>query len=927
MSRSGFVWASAACAVTAAALFATRSVIDQAAVGDGATRIALLPPWQALLGFLCLAAFVLIGIDHLNAPKGTTAGRRPRLSDLTLPLLALATLLVPYLPLLPDRWPVLQILGGPFRYIVWSVVLAQLVWVLWQSRLITAIWIERWTIGRITVAIGIVTAALSLAVGDRLTHTPVFPSGDEPHYLVIAQSLWRDGDLQIENNHKRGDYREYFADDLEPDYLTRGKNGQIYSVHPIGLPLIVAPVYAAGGYHAVVWLLVAFAATAAALAWRWTVGVLNAPGAATFGWAAVATSAPFLFNTFTVYPEIAGALAVMVAITLAMAPGAARRGRGWWLTIGIACGVLPWLSTKYAPMSAALILVALARIKETGPLFPWEAWKRRDLVFLLLAPYALSLVAWSAFFYAIWGSPFPEAPYGSMTQTSPLNLGLGIPGLFFDQEYGLLAYAPIYVLAVTGLLAMWRSAGNLRRQAIEIGLVFCALLFTVAAHRLWWGGTSAPARPLASGLLLLALPIAAAFRGASAGSARRSGQHLLLWIGIGISLTLTSAQGGLIVSNFRDGTSALLEWWSPRWEAWTLAPSFVTQTTATALLNAAVWLAAAGAAARLLSRHRASTPGAAALTSIATFCGALLVVAIVVPWLPSHPPQPRVNLHARSRLAALTEYDTRARPTAILYDPMRTENDAAILPLLKVDVAPGVRSDPQPLRVIHNGRFSLPAGTYDVDVLFGDRPPSRAIAFALQVGRVGPPFQTWFLQPSAGERFHTTLSLPVDASFVGFRGSPEMEKDVASIVITPTAVVDAGVRPIVPTVLSAARYTGATVFMHDEHLYPEPSGFWTIGDRPNRVTVAAPAGATSPVVLRVHCGIRANRMTITTHGWLRTFDLEPGVAQYIPLPAFANGVVPLTITTDTGFSPSEGDPTSRDPRFLGVWVEIAPKLP
>ena len=68
-------------------------------------------------------------------------------------------------------------------------------------------------------------------------------------------------------------------------------------------------------------------------------------------------------------------------------------------------------------------------------------------------------------------------------------------------------------------------------------------------------------------------------------------------------------------------------------------------------------------------------------------------------------------------------------------------------------------------------------------------------------------------------------------------------------------------------------------------------------------------------------------MTITTHGWQRTLDLEPGVAQYIPLPAFANGVVPLTISTETGFSPSEGDPASRDPRFLGVWVEIAPRVP
>ena len=80
----------------------------------------------------------------------------------------------------------------------------------------------------------------------------LFPAGDEPHYLVIAQSLWRDGDLKIENNHTRRDYSEYFAPDLEPHYLTRGADGEIYSIHPIGMPVLIAPVYAAGGYRGVV---------------------------------------------------------------------------------------------------------------------------------------------------------------------------------------------------------------------------------------------------------------------------------------------------------------------------------------------------------------------------------------------------------------------------------------------------------------------------------------------------------------------------------------------------------------------------------------------------------------------------------------------------------------------------------------------------
>ena len=187
--------------------------------------------------------------------------------------------------------------------------------------------------------VGLATALVSGVTASRFTGTVLAPAGDEPHYLVIAQSLWRDGDFRIENNHQRGDYREYFPRELDPHYLTRGSDGEIYSIHPVGLPILLAPIYAAGGYQLVVLTLMAMAAAAAALMWRWVAVTLGAPGAATFAWAAVALSAPFLFNPFTAYPEIAAALAVMVALT-AHTP----------LVAG-----LPWLSTAYAPMSAVLL--------------------------------------------------------------------------------------------------------------------------------------------------------------------------------------------------------------------------------------------------------------------------------------------------------------------------------------------------------------------------------------------------------------------------------------------------------------------------------------------------------------------------------------------------------------------------------------------
>jgi hypothetical protein len=929
MSRFAFLWPTIACAITGAALYATRGVLDQTVTPAGVVRFAMLPPWQALLGFICLAGLVLVGIDHLNAPRGTTTNRRPRLGELVLPLIALIVLVVPFLPVVPDRWPVFQALAGPLGAVVWLAVAGLQLWTMWQCRLLAPRWLERLTLPRIAVAIWLATAALAGIAGARLTGTPVFPSGDEPHYLVIAQSLWRDGDLKIENNHTRGDYREYFHTDLEPHYLTRGADSEIYSIHPVGLAVLMAPVYGAGGYPAVVLVLILMGATAAAIAWWWTMGAVNTAGAATFAWAAIAGSAPFLFNTFTVYPEIAAALAVMIALVTTVRTNPALPGTARWWAVGVACACLPWLSTKYAPMSGALVLVAIGRLIARGPdpFFTRAFRKVSDPRFwAIVAPYAVSLVGWFTFFYVIWGIPLPMAPYGALVQTSPLNLVFGAPGLFFDQEYGLLAFAPVYILAATGLYQMWRTGGESRRQAIEIIAVFGALVATVGAFRIWWGGTSAPARPLASGLLLLALPIATAFRSAPAGSARRAAQHLLLWISVGIGITLALAQDGLLINNGRDGTSSLLEYWSPRWELWTLAPTFILREASTAWLHSLWWLAIAGGAGWFLATRKTVKPGVAALTAVATFAFALLIVAATMPYLPAGAPMPRVDLGARSRLATLDGFDARVRPAGIIYDPVRKVAAASVLPEVRLGVLPGQRTDPQPIRVIHNGRFSLPAGTYSIAVTFGDQVPSRPTPFALQVGRVGPPLQTWTLQPAPGETWRTSLWLALDAGFVGFRGPVEMERAITAITITPTAVVDAGARPHLGEVLATATYSGVGFYFHNEQMYPEPNGFWTIGKRSAEVTVAVAPERTTPVVLRIHGGAQANHVTITTFGWRRDIDLTPGQAAEVELPVVAGGVIPLTIATADGFSPRTFDPASRDPRFLGIWVEILDKV-
>jgi hypothetical protein len=911
-----------AVAVLAMALYASRAVLDQLIAPEGLVRVALLPPWQSIGGFVAIGILALLWLDWRRAPGATATAVQAPLGPLLLPIFALLLLLIPYVPVLPDVVPALQILGGPIRFVLWLVVAAQLLWVLSQVRLLRLDWLQHATVKQLTIAIGVTTALVIGGAASRFTDTPLYPAGDEPHYLVMAQSLWRDGDLKIENNHTRGDYHEYFPGDLKPDFLTRGIDNEIYSIHPIGMPVLIAPVYGLGGYPAVIVAFVIMATIAAALMWNVTVALTNGVGAATFAWAAVALTSPFLFNAFAVYPEIPAALAVVIASAIILSPASYSRTR--WLIVGLACAALPWLSTKYTPMSAALIAVALGRIIWTtdaarvapvapiAPLAPVAAA-------LTVIPYGVSLLAWFYHFYATWGTPMPNAPYGALVQTEFKNVVFGVPGLLFDQEYGLLPYAPVYVLAITGLLTMWRSDRASRRIAIELVTVFATLLATVGAFRIWWGGSASPSRPLTSGLFLLALPIAVAFRSAPAGSARRAAQHMLLWTSLGIAVIMLVADNGFLTTNGRDGTSTLLEYLSPRWPLWSVVPSFIYHEAFVALMHTLAWLALAVGAALAIGRVRAGHPGTISLSVLAIGVASLFAALLVMPRLPLEPAWPDANVAARGRSPLLEAFDTTMRPVAIEYTPLHAEAATDVVARAALVLEPGARKGPQPARVLHNGRFSLPAGSYRIEVEWDGARTGESLG--LQVGRTGGPWMSWPVNPEPGGRWSGEFSLPLDAAFVGFRGTPELERIVKRIRLVPTAVVDATHRPRTPEVLAASLSGDASVFYFDDNAFQEARGFWVRGERQTRVTIDH-ANVAAPLKLRVHSGPVANRLHIATGDFERDISLEPLHPIDIEIPR-RQRLVTLALTAAREFVPRQLDPNSNDPRPLGVWIEVA----
>lgn len=924
-------------AVVGTAAWCSRGVIEVVAGNADGMRLALLAPpvtWlpTVLLTLAALIAWLEImtrwrrrrwcsqGVDDVAASSGAPHG-------LLAPLYASALLLLPWLPWLPDRVRPLLLLTAPLSLMVWIgllvlALLGSLTWV--AERPVGAGPVMRrrrmapWAVF-VAGAVGIGAAAW------RITSTPLLPSGDEPHYLVIAQSLWRDGDLRIQNNHDRGDYREYFDRDLQPHYLTRGRDGEVYSIHPIGLPVLLAPVYAAGGYRLVVLALVLTGAGAAAGAWRLARRIAGSAEAATLAWLGIALSVPFVFNAFSVYPEVVGSLLVVFAFGTGL-PRDDDGGTGvarWWLT-GLALAALPWLASKYVLMTAALAVVAGARAvwpiaapPSGPPAVRWRtAWPRLAGI---AVPGAIGAAAWFAFFQWIWGSPLPSAPYGALLQTSPRYLGFGAPGLLFDQEYGIVTYAPVLLAGFAGLWSMWRHGGAPRRVAIEMTAVFAALLLAVGAFRLWWGDAS-PGRPVASGVLLWMLPVAW-FAARARGAGARAWVWLLAAIGPSVCVVAVTVQEGLLVASTRDGLSRMLQWLGGPYPLWRVAPSYIAQHFTQALPVTALWLAVAGAGAWWVMREKGEDARARAAGSLRAAVAAPLVIvvgAVLVPRVFATMPD-RQPAGAGSRSAILDAYSSTSRPLAVHYDPFGVERAGAALSRVRLIATPGLRTDPQPVPVLLNMRLSLPAGRYRVTMAFqpiaaGDR------GVALRLGRIGPPYARFEL-PGSGGTWTGEFEWPVDANFVGFEASREVAGAVRRLEVTPLSVVDANRRVRVGQVLAAQRYPGADVFSHDELSWLETDGVWTAARRVAAVTVV-PREA-GPVRVRLRNGPNAITAVLSGAGWTRRVPLAADEESDVELPAVdADGALDLRVTTDGGFVPIERDPAARDRRFLGVFVRF-----
>ena len=832
--------------------------------GDG-SRVAALPPASFLI-----AALAVAGVAAWFA--------RLRLSN-SWPLAISLLIWLPFLPgMVPDAFLLWQ---GPIEAMVWAIVGAGLVYArAWRSpsggypvEARAYQWVA-------TLAV----ATVSLYAFNQVR--TVVPGGDEPHYLAATQSLISDRDLKVENNYTRGDYLEYFNGRLTPHFLQRSATGEIYSIHSPGVSAVVLPAFLVAGYPGAVSTVVAVAALTAALTWVVAWRITGSDAAAWVGVAAVFATSPFLFHTFTIYPDGIGALPVILAVWLIVRLlGDEPPSQALITATGAALAVLPWLHTRFALLSTILGLVILALVATK----PARVARVARIAAFLAVP-AIAAAAWFAYFWIIWGTPSPFAPYGRDTESSWSYVGRGLAGLAFDQQFGVITTAPIYVLAVAGLWPLFR-----RHSRLAIVLVIVAVPYAVAVstYAMWWGGTSAPARFVAALLPLAAIPVASVW---AAYPRLRPAMLMVLVVSAALVVPRLTVEGGRFVFTSRSTFDATIEWLSRNVDLALALPSVHRDGPGVASIDALPWvmaLAIVCAASFVVSTPRM---GRGAGWTLAASIGAVAVMlAATVSWTLK---DARPITHERSILAALQGHRASHRTFVDLSRPALISLDDYFR-RLSLDVP--AQGDSALLRAAR-----VPAGEYEIAVANG----AAGSTLAVNVNRNDP------LLESATAPFQ--LRLPVAVLSLGVRNEGSAPMRVRPVSVMPPVNADARYAT------RAARYGRARVFFFDERAYPEPRGFWTRGEgRATLVIDADTSARQTGLRLAFTGGAAATTIGISVGEWSQSYSLTPGERREVTLPPLTNaGAWVVDIHSGPGFRPFEREPGNNDVRLLAAWFEI-----
>lgn len=383
------------------------------------------------------------------------------------------------------------LLAAPLVLLVFGIAVHGLA-ALWESRAVRS---DR-AIGAL-LGLTVLAASLGLLAYDR---TVQLGRSDEPHYLLIMQSMVRDRDLELTNDYD-GAYEDLYAGRLPDRHIVQVGNAQ-RPIRDLGLPLLGALPFALARRTGV---LVLMCVLGAVFAWR-SYALLRSLAfgrdAALLAAGSTALLHPLFTYTTQVYPDLPAALAVLLAAEAVAAPLSPRRVA----FASALCGALAWLTLRADFIGVGMGLVLLVQALRA---------RRLALVLAAIIPGALVVAAYAAVGGTMFGIWLPSAGYVVIREQQVVvayTPWIGIPGLLFDRTFGLLSHAPLAALAAVGLVPLWhraRALGSVALAALAAGWLLEVAYIGMVQY--WWADGSPSSRYLLASLPLLLCAAAEGF--------------------------------------------------------------------------------------------------------------------------------------------------------------------------------------------------------------------------------------------------------------------------------------------------------------------------------------------------------------------------------------------------------------------------------
>ncbi|WP_051185370.1 hypothetical protein [Leptospira kmetyi] len=349
---------------------------------------------------------------------------------------------------------------------------------------------------------------------DKKKKLPI--TGDEPHYLMIAESIRSDGDFDLKNNYEQDYLSKKIIGPVDVENHTTAKNGKLQSIHSVGVAVLALPGYILSGIKGARIDLALFAGILPFLFYALgRIFHLSRKAAAMLA-ILYSISLPFPMAAGQIFPDLPTGILLLFTITslLFLETNKTFKNKNILLFIcAVVVGILPWFHAKNIPVAAVLLAWGLIQ-KE------WNLRSKTIYVGTITALVIGLLICNLIWFESAFG-PYGNSNGDGMSSKpgSPpiftLDLSHWITvfsGLFMDRNQGLFFQNPwIWIPGSLGWILLFQDR-NLRKIGILLLLILILQLGLNAGHPCSYGCLSLPGRFQWSSAPIFFLPFIAGWK-------------------------------------------------------------------------------------------------------------------------------------------------------------------------------------------------------------------------------------------------------------------------------------------------------------------------------------------------------------------------------------------------------------------------------